>query len=153
LTDGPDVGSASFECQIVSREDGTYCEIREHLINKTGTSENLIKPHHHPDNYFPANGLPTDSILVVRTSALHDLERRVSEPDQQLERPIGQRERRTLLVIVAALAKLAKLDVSKPSSSAAAIESQTALMGARVATRTIENHLKLIPEALERLSK
>jgi hypothetical protein len=54
-----------------------------------------------------------------------------------------------LLVIIAALAKLARIDVAKASSAAASIESQTALMGARVAARTIENHLKRIPEALE----
>ena len=65
-----------------------------------------------------------------------------------MERPVGRRERSTLLVIIAALAKLAKIDVAKPSSAAAKIESETALMGARVAARTIENHLKLIPEAL-----
>jgi hypothetical protein len=62
---------------------------------------------------------------------------------------MGQRERTTLLLIIAALAELPKIDVTKPSAAAVAIESQTARMGARVASRTIENHLKLIPEALE----
>lgn len=51
--------------------------------------------------------------------------------------------------MIAALAKLAKIDVAKPSSAAAAIETQTALMGARVAARTIENHLRHISEALD----
>jgi len=57
------------------------------------------------------------------------------------------------LVIVAALAKLARIDVAKASSAAASIESQTTLMGARVAARTIENHLRCIPEALENKAK
>jgi hypothetical protein len=57
------------------------------------------------------------------------------------------------LAIIAALAQLAKIDLTKPSSAAGKIEDQTALMGARVARRTIENHLNLIPEVLERLSK
>ena len=70
-----------------------------------------------------------------------------------MDRPVGQRERTTLLVIVAALAKLARIDVAKPSSAATSLESQTALMGARVAARTIENHLKRIPEALESKSE
>jgi Protein of unknown function (DUF3141) len=96
----------------------------------------------------PAYALPADSVVVVRTSALRDLEARISEPDQRTEKPIERRERATLLVMIAALAQLAKIDVSKPSAAAAAIESQSALMGARVAARTIENHLKHIPEAL-----
>jgi hypothetical protein len=52
--------------------------------------------------------------------------------------------------MIAALARLAKIDVSKPSGAATIIETQTNLMGVRVAARTIENHLKAIPEALER---
>ena len=56
----------------------------------------------------------------------------------------------TLLDIIAALAKMAKIDVKKPSAAAIAIETQTELMGTRVAARTIENHLNRIPEALER---
>ena len=65
------------------------------------------------------------------------------------ERPLGRRERATLLTIIAALAQIGKVDVRKPSSAAAAIESETERMGTRVASRTIENHLKAIPEALE----
>jgi hypothetical protein len=44
---------------------------------------------------------------------------------------------------------MAKIDVTKPSAAAIAIETQTELIGARVASRTIENHLNRIPEALE----
>jgi hypothetical protein len=111
------------------------------------------KPRNDPANYYPAGGLPGDSVLVVRISALHDLEARLAEPDQRADKPVEQRERTSLLAIIAALAKLAKIDVTKPSSAAVAIESQTVRMGVRVACRTIENHLKLIPEALERLGK
>ena len=110
-------------------------------------------PRNHPDNYYPAAGLPADSVLVVRTSALHDLEAKQSEPDQKAEKPLERRERTTLLVIIAALAELAKIDVTKPTSAGATIESQTALMGAEVSSRAIQNHLKLIPEALERRGK
>ena len=52
-----------------------------------------------------------------------------------------------LLLIIAALAKLAKINVDKPSAAAAAIESETVRMGNRVAARTIENHLNRIREA------
>ncbi len=86
-------------------------------------------------------------------SSLRDLEARLSEPDQRAEKPLQRRERNTLLVIIAALAELPKIDVKKPSSAAAAIESQTIRMGARVSARRIEDHLKLIAGALEDRNK
>ena len=52
-------------------------------------------------------------------------------------------------MIIAALAKLAKVDVKKVSAAAKAIESETICLKARVGLRTIEEHLKKIPEALE----
>jgi hypothetical protein len=86
---------------------------------------------------------------VVRTAALQELQERNFNPDKPIEKPIGKRERDTLLVIIAALAKMARIDVTKPSKAAAKIEHETELMGARVAARTIENHLNRITEALE----
>ena len=46
--------------------------------------------------------------FAVRTSALQDLEALMSETEPSRSRPIGQRERDTLLVIIAALAEVAK---------------------------------------------
>ncbi len=77
----------------------------------------------------------------------------MTEPDQLAEKPLGERERKTLLVIIAALAKMADIDVAKPSKAAVAIESQTIRMGARVSNRRIEDHLKRIPDALEDRNK
>lgn len=143
LTEGPKVDmyfrDGPLDHPIVSREDGTYCQIHE--------------PRDTSDRYHPADGLPADSVLVVKTSALHDLESRLSEPDQTAEKPLQRRERNTLLVIIGALAELPKIDVKKPSSAAVTIEAQTALMGARVAARTIEDHLKRIPDAIEDRNK
>jgi hypothetical protein len=139
LTEGPEVDmsfqDSPLDHPIVSREDGTFCQLHE--------------PRDASKYYYPAGGLPADSVLVVRTSALHDFEARISAPDQRTEKPLERRERTTLLVMIAALAELAKIDVAKPSGAAVAIESQTVRMGARVAARTIENHLKFIPDALE----
>jgi hypothetical protein len=150
LTGGPAVDLVFLDGPIVSRDDGTYCQVREHFSNNEFAGPKTLKePYDNPHNYYPAAGLPADSVLVVRTSSLHDLEGRLSEPNQKVEKPVERRERNTLLVIIAALSELAKIDVAKPSGAAVAIESQTVRMGARVAARTIENHLKLIPEALE----
>ena len=98
---------------------------------------------------LPDGGIPNDSHLVVRTAALQELEKSLSAAEKPIEKPLGKRKEDTLLVIIAALAKMAKIDVTKPSRAASTIENQTELMGARVAARTIENHLNRIPEALE----
>jgi hypothetical protein len=68
--------------------------------------------------------------------------------DNTLEKPLGERERVTLLVIIAALAKALNIEVSHRGTAAAQIESKTELIGARVPSRTIQEHLKRIPEAL-----
>lgn len=65
------------------------------------------------------------------------------------EKELGTRERNTLLVIIAALCKEAKIDYSKPSKAAAAIKHQLDLMGVSVGETTIEEHLKKIPGTLE----
>ena len=52
----------------------------------------------------------------------------MSEPEPAMERPMGQRERDNLLVIIAALANLAKIEVAQPSKAAAVIESETIRM-------------------------
>jgi hypothetical protein len=167
LTDGPPVDLCCWDGPIVCIGDGLYCEVRvrfsdeeiarfsskeekssstsKSLNNKTNALERFLNPR----NYFPAGALPNDSVLVVRTSALKELEALVSQQEQRPEKPIERRERMSLLVIIAALAKMAKIDVTKPSAAAIAIETQTELMGTRVASRTIENHLNRIPEALE----
>jgi hypothetical protein len=142
LTGGPEVDMSfqdgPLDYPIVSREDGTYCQIHE--------------PRDASDHYHPADRLPADGVVVVRTSALRDLEACISEPDQRTEKPIESRERTTLLVMIAALARIAKIDVSKPSAAAKTIETQANLIGTHVAARTIENHLRAIPDALERRS-
>ena len=104
-------------------------------------------------NYDVARGLPEDTLLVVRTSALRELEARVSKPDQKAEKPLEQRERTTLLVIIAALAELADVDVKKPAKAGLTIESQTVRMGTEVSSRAIQDHLNRIPEALARRGK
>ena len=154
MTDGPPVELNSRIGAIVVGEKGTHYQLLEHFSDgETADPKKRRESRKNPDNYYPAGGPPGHSRLVVKTSALRDLEERLAEPDHRGERPVEQRERTSLLAIIAALARLAKIDVTKPSSAAGTIENQTAHMGARVAARTIENHLKLIPEALERLSK
>jgi hypothetical protein len=139
LTNGAHVKDMHYIGPIVAREDGLFCLIQTRLT-EAGS----------PDEFYPSRELPADGVLVVRTSALHDLEGRLAVPDPKADKPLGRRERTSLLVIIAALAELAKIDVTKPAKAGATIESQAALLGAELTSRAIQNHLKLIPEALGR---
>lgn len=69
------------------------------------------------------------------------------------EKPVGTRERTSLLVIIAALANEANLPIISSSKSADMLASMTERMGAPVAKRTIEEHLKRIPDAMERKNR
>src|ERR1700722_18386907 len=109
------------------------------------TSQTSTQPRHFHQTQSWSFG-PQD-LEALTSESEPAMERPVGRPEPDLDRPVGPRERTTLLLIIAALAELARIDVKKPSKAATSIESQTALMGARVAARTIENHLKLIPEA------
>ena len=108
------------------------------------------------------------SLLVVRPQALDTVAASLASPslgpeEQQpskpgdtmdpLDKPLEQRERATLLTIIAALARAANIDISKASKAGEVIEAQTIGLRARVSARTIENHLKRIPDALERRGK
>ena len=67
-----------------------------------------------------------------------------------MDKPLGTTERTSLLTIIAGLARLARLDVSKPSQAGKAIQAEIDKLGAKVGQRTIEEHLKKILDALER---
>jgi hypothetical protein len=150
LTGGPAVELTNLEGAFVSHPDGTFCQLQSHFRdNEFFDNSKLRKPESDAANYYPAGALPNDAVFVVRTSSLQSLEARMTELDRPPEKPVGQRERTTLLVMIAALARMARIDVATPSSAAAVIESETTRMGTRVAARTIENHLNRIPDALE----
>jgi len=65
------------------------------------------------------------------------------------EKPLASRERKTLLTIIAALAKEAKIDITKPYEGANIIEAMTDQFGAHVDSDTIAKKLKLIDELLK----
>lgn len=104
------------------------------------------------ESFYPGGGLPDDAVFVVRTEALRNLENAVNGESEKKEKPIESKERKTLLTIIAALAKAARVpldDYTKPGKAAGYIEGLTDELGTHVAKRTIEEHLKKIPDALE----
>ncbi|EXJ14860.1 hypothetical protein D779_2066 [Imhoffiella purpurea] len=62
-------------------------------------------------------------------------------------------ERRTLLVVIEALARHAKIDTGRHEAAGAIIERLTDEIGAHVDSGTIARHLKKIPDALEARTK
>lgn len=154
LTDGPAVELQSLEGVFVTDGAGVVCKLMSRFTaEEIGAIFKSEPPFVSPKNYFPAGTLPEDGVFVVRIGALQALESKMAgdekPADGSPDKPVQRRERNTLLVMIAALAQIAKVDVKRPSKAATAIESQTALLGARVAARTIEGHLNRINEALE----
>jgi hypothetical protein len=67
---------------------------------------------------------------------------------KQLLKPLGTRERDTLLTIIAALCKVAGHDYKQPAKTAEVIEGEAAEMGISISKRAIQDHLNKIPNAL-----
>jgi hypothetical protein len=76
-----------------------------------------------------------------------------AKPFPDGERALGTRERRTLLVIIEALAKEANIDTGSPYAAAETIKALTEQLGAPISQDTIANRLKEIPDALEAKQK
>ena len=86
-------------------------------LRTTSGSNKSISTKRSITDYQPAARLPDDSAFVVRTDAITDFLSQLSE-NADSTKPLGERERATLLTIVAALAAEAKIDITKPSKAA-----------------------------------
>jgi len=108
------------------------------------------------------SAIPYGSCLAVKLADLQRFESdhlgrmQSQEPSPaagEVDKPLGERERATLLIIIAALCKETGIDISKPAKAAQTIERAISHLGVTVAARTIADHVNRIPEALERRSK
>lgn len=96
-------------------------------------------------DYYPADGLPEDSILVVRITALQEFQQKVTETPvkDDLERPLSTTERNSLLTIIGLIAKDGYGDdLSKPYLLAKEIKKTAELCGIKISDDTIANKLK-----------
>ena len=110
------------------------------------SAEGGAEPYADP-TYIPAGALPENASLVVRTAALREFQQTFeAEPE---DRGLDPRERKTLLCIIGALAKAAKVDISIPYKAGSVIEKM--LAGRKISGRRIGDHLKQVPGALEDL--
>ncbi len=92
------------------RSEQLLQEHEEDRVNFLETS----KSQPEKDNYFPAGGLPKDAVLVVRATALSELENQLTVTEEKPEKPLDVRERRSAGQVIAALAAMAKLDLTTP---------------------------------------
>ncbi len=144
--------------------------IRGAWVGRPGDEQRQLQPMGWPNRSYGA--LPEGCTLGLRRQVVEDLaetlnkelakekRRRVVEgvieggalptPDA-LDKPLGARERHTLLKMIIGLAKLAKVDLSHPSSHAAAIESATTDLGVRVPERTVAKKLKEADDHLQQV--
>ena len=128
----------STDDTLVNHADGAWGQL---LVNDGSRTRNNT-------SYTRLEDFLQTLFLSSEISALQDLVALMSEPKPDLEGPVGPREKTTLLLIIAALAKLARVPVERPSAAATAIEGEAARMGIRLGLRTIEEKLKLIRDIL-----
>lgn len=84
---------------------------RKKLLEKMRSRDDSGNGH---ENYYPAGGIPPDSTFVVRTTALRSFEEKLLSDDVHPEKPLHPSERKSASQIIAALAAMAGLDLSKP---------------------------------------
>ena len=111
------------------------------------------------------SALSPGCVLGVRRKDLLDLaeklnkelaeEKPISSPPKSakdLDKPLGESERTTLLAIIAVLAKKAGMDIeTHPTTAAKQLVRELQLLGATRSYQAIERKLKLVPEAIEKL--
>ncbi|ADI30177.1 hypothetical protein [Methylotenera versatilis] len=96
--------------------------------------------------YVPAIGLPEFADLVIRRNSLDAFVANPSNPDRELI----ERERDTLLLIIALLAKEANIPVSKSTKAAGIIADLSNCTEISISKTTIVNKLEMIRGAVER---
>jgi len=106
----------------------------------------------HAERYHPAGGVPRDSVFVVRTAALRELEEKLLEDEIQQEKPLHPSERRSAGQIIAALAAMAKLDLSAPYAADEALRAGAAIHGLEL-PNSPETVVKFFKDAAARTCK
>ncbi len=152
---GPEITLVHLDGVYLTRADGEIAWLQEHFKNNECASERQAKMAWDDDNaYYPAGGLPPDSVLVVRTKNLLQFIENTTGGGQSPEKPLDERERTTLLCIIGALANLSKLDLSEPFKAANQVQILLEQSGVKSpAVNTIGRHLQKAKDALTNRSQ
>lgn len=126
---------AGFEEEDATRQrfEGINDHINDEYLNSLNEGLNL-------------NG--TDWLFKQMSMLQEKIKRLEAKTVVTMENPLSTKERNTLLAIIAALCKEAKLDYKTAAKTAGLIQSTATAMGVSIGETTIENHLKKIPGAL-----
>lgn len=112
---GPEVTGMSLEGTMLVHPDGvTFARLMDHYSKNEFVKDghDRIKyPWGDPRSYYPSGGLPNDEKIVVRTEKLTQFLSSLQEASGTEEKPLGSRERRNILRIVAGLAEYADIDL------------------------------------------
>ena len=65
------------------------------------------------------------------------------------QKPLGTRERETLLTIIAALLRKSKIDTSNPTRAAKTIVAEVELFGGKMHWQTVDDKLKQVKELIK----
>ncbi len=102
LTEGVEVTQTSIDGTFLEGEDKLICQLQEKSDPKlieTQDGEKLI------GYFYPANGLPEDSVLVVRTLALANLQQRLQQEVGKIK-PLEARAEKTYLNILGSMLEI-----------------------------------------------
>jgi hypothetical protein len=102
--------------------------------------------------YYPAASLPEDSVFVVRTSALRELEEKLLTDEVPPEKPLHPSERRSVGQVIAVLAAMAKLDLSAPYAADETLRAAAATRGLELPSSP-ETVTKFLKDAAARSGK
>lgn len=149
LTNGPEVTAITLDSVFISSTKGVLYELQSRFED----SARSITSSMDPNNFHPSGGLPEDSVLVVRRSALTEVEELLTSNEESSaieipEKPLGSRERNGLLTALAVACRIANLDHDRPAKTAGILHVEAARMGINIGETTIEGYLKRIPEAI-----
>lgn len=138
LTNGPEVTGASFCGVIVQADDGQYLKLLDNTSDES-------RPYA-PRTYIPAYELPSDGVLVVRTTALQALSASLLAP---VEKPVSTTERNTLLKLVIGMAVEGYKYDPKASKSTTPkeIADDLAGLGITITDDTVRKYLKEAAQA------
>jgi len=142
------IASENIEKSEAERLLNRHKEERKNFLKKE-------KSQPRSKRYYPAGGLPNDSVLVVRTSALRNLERKAIEASEQgTEKILSTTERNTLLKIIGVMSEKGYgHDLGKPYEAAKDIQKDAEVLGIKISDDTIANKLmeakKIMEDKLE----
>ena len=150
LTDGVEVTDVAMEGAFVISPDGEWFKLLTHYDENPYSNsdeqkkERAKKKWNDPDNYYPAGGLPDDTVLVVRTDALRKFEETINDTPTNMNKPLTTSERDSLLKLVIGMAmKGYSYDpTAKKNSAVADIAADLALLGLPLGDDTIRKYLK-----------